>query len=294
MRRGVGPGLDMAVRSAYWRGVRTAGLPTRPVRRSGPPSWRTRSPEHRISMRHRGPDEPGTWADDDTDPTIVFGFNRLSIIDIAHSHQPLRLGPAGEPEPLRAGLQRRDLQLSRAAGGVVGAPRRRVRHRRRRRGDHRRVPPLGHRGAAPAARHVRVRPLGHEGAGVVLRARPVRHQAAVHGDRRGRHRRRQREEEPAGPRSGRGHRPRASTSAPCSTTRCCSTCRNRRRCTAASAGWSREAMRRIRPGGTPRGDAVLRATVQRGPVRRRAPSRPATTRSPQCSRIRSPSTCAPT
>lgn len=45
-------------------------------------------------MRHRGPDEPGTWADDD----VVFGFNRLSIIDIAHSHQPLRWGPPGEPD----------------------------------------------------------------------------------------------------------------------------------------------------------------------------------------------------
>ncbi len=45
-------------------------------------------------MRHRGPDEPGTWADD----RAVLGFNRLSIIDIAHSHQPLRWGPPGEPE----------------------------------------------------------------------------------------------------------------------------------------------------------------------------------------------------
>ncbi|MGA9491809.1 MAG: asparagine synthetase B, partial [Mycobacterium sp.] len=38
-------------------------------------------------MRHRGPDEPGTWVD--PAGTVVFGFNRLSIIDIAHSHQPL-------------------------------------------------------------------------------------------------------------------------------------------------------------------------------------------------------------
>jgi asparagine synthase (glutamine-hydrolysing) len=45
-------------------------------------------------MRHRGPDEPGTWSDDD----VVLGFNRLSIIDIAHSHQPLRWGPADEPD----------------------------------------------------------------------------------------------------------------------------------------------------------------------------------------------------
>ena len=32
-------------------------------------------------MRHRGPDEPGTWSDDH----VVFGFNRLSIIDVEHS-----------------------------------------------------------------------------------------------------------------------------------------------------------------------------------------------------------------
>ncbi|MGV9859201.1 asparagine synthase (glutamine-hydrolyzing) [Gordonia sp. NPDC003425] len=45
-------------------------------------------------MRHRGPDEPGTWNDTD----LVFGFNRLSIIDIDHSHQPLRWGPTDNPE----------------------------------------------------------------------------------------------------------------------------------------------------------------------------------------------------
>jgi len=45
-------------------------------------------------MRHRGPDEPGTWNDD----RVVLGFNRLSIIDIAHSHQPLQWGPAGAPQ----------------------------------------------------------------------------------------------------------------------------------------------------------------------------------------------------
>jgi asparagine synthase (glutamine-hydrolysing) len=36
-------------------------------------------------MRHRGPDERGTWSDTD----VVIGFQRLSIIDIDHSHQPL-------------------------------------------------------------------------------------------------------------------------------------------------------------------------------------------------------------
>jgi asparagine synthase (glutamine-hydrolysing) len=45
-------------------------------------------------MRHRGPDEPGTWSDHH----VVLGFNRLSIIDIAHSHQPLRWGPAESPD----------------------------------------------------------------------------------------------------------------------------------------------------------------------------------------------------
>jgi asparagine synthase (glutamine-hydrolysing) len=45
-------------------------------------------------MRHRGPDEPGTWSDE----RVVLGFNRLSIIDIAHSHQPLRWGPPDSPD----------------------------------------------------------------------------------------------------------------------------------------------------------------------------------------------------
>ncbi|BAH49113.1 asparagine synthase (glutamine-hydrolyzing) [Rhodococcus opacus] len=45
-------------------------------------------------LRHRGPDEHGTWHDDH----LVFGFNRLSIIDIEHSHQPLRWGPSENPE----------------------------------------------------------------------------------------------------------------------------------------------------------------------------------------------------
>jgi asparagine synthase (glutamine-hydrolysing) len=36
-------------------------------------------------MRHRGPDESGVWHDDD----VALGFNRLSIIDVEGSHQPL-------------------------------------------------------------------------------------------------------------------------------------------------------------------------------------------------------------
>lgn len=45
-------------------------------------------------QRHRGPDETGTWADRE----LVLGFNRLSTIDIEHSHQPLRWGPPGEQD----------------------------------------------------------------------------------------------------------------------------------------------------------------------------------------------------
>ncbi|WP_026162303.1 asparagine synthase (glutamine-hydrolyzing) [Corynebacterium ulceribovis] len=45
-------------------------------------------------MHHRGPDDSGTWHDDQ----MVFGFNRLSVIDISHSAQPLTWGPADEPE----------------------------------------------------------------------------------------------------------------------------------------------------------------------------------------------------
>ncbi|MEB3020940.1 asparagine synthase (glutamine-hydrolyzing) [[Mycobacterium] crassicus] len=45
-------------------------------------------------MRHRGPDEPGgSWAGEH----VVFGFNRLSFIDIAHSHQPMQWGPPEAP-----------------------------------------------------------------------------------------------------------------------------------------------------------------------------------------------------
>ncbi|WP_342320070.1 asparagine synthase (glutamine-hydrolyzing) [Corynebacterium mayonis] len=45
-------------------------------------------------MYHRGPDAAGTWNDDDA----VFGFNRLAIIDLEHSHQPLRWGPKESPQ----------------------------------------------------------------------------------------------------------------------------------------------------------------------------------------------------
>jgi asparagine synthase (glutamine-hydrolysing) len=45
-------------------------------------------------QRHRGPDETGTWHDAD----VVLGFNRLSIIDVDKSHQPLHWS-CGTPAP---------------------------------------------------------------------------------------------------------------------------------------------------------------------------------------------------
>jgi asparagine synthase (glutamine-hydrolysing) len=36
-------------------------------------------------LRHRGPDETAVWSD----AHVVYGFNRLSFIDIEHSHQPM-------------------------------------------------------------------------------------------------------------------------------------------------------------------------------------------------------------
>ena len=42
-----------------------------------------RSAQH--CLRHRGPDETQVWSDD----RVVYGFNRLSFIDIEHSHQPM-------------------------------------------------------------------------------------------------------------------------------------------------------------------------------------------------------------
>jgi asparagine synthase (glutamine-hydrolysing) len=44
-------------------------------------------------QRHRGPDESGSWADGE----VLFGFNRLSIIDLERSHQPLHWGPPENP-----------------------------------------------------------------------------------------------------------------------------------------------------------------------------------------------------
>src|SRR5690625_1479951 len=49
-------------------------------------------------MRHRGPDELGTWTARGPAHTVALGLTRLAIIDIEHSHQPLHWGPPETPE----------------------------------------------------------------------------------------------------------------------------------------------------------------------------------------------------
>ena len=108
-------------------------------------------------MRHRGPDEPGTWADTSGDATVVLGFNRLSIIDIAHSHQPLRWGPADAPDRYALvfnGEIYNYVELREVLRSEHGA----VFHTDGHRSG---VSLLGRRRAEAAARHVRVRDMGH-------------------------------------------------------------------------------------------------------------------------------------
>ena len=155
-------------------------------------------------MRHRGPDEPGHLG---RMTQVVLGFNRLSIIDIAHSHQPLRWGPPEEPDryvlvfngeiynylELRA-------ELAEQHGAVFATD-----------GDGEAILAAYHYWGTEALTRLRgmfaFALWDSREPRIVLRAGPVRHQAAVHGDRAGRHRRRQREEVSArpGPRAGPGH-----------------------------------------------------------------------------------------
>ena len=63
-------------------------------------------------IRHRGPDDEGVWVDEG----VALGMRRLSIIDLSTGHQPIH----NEDRAALDRLQRRDLQLSRAAAGARG------------------------------------------------------------------------------------------------------------------------------------------------------------------------------
>jgi asparagine synthetase B (glutamine-hydrolysing) len=69
-------------------------------------------PAMTATLGHRGPDDDGLAVDG----PFQVGFRRLSIVDLDGGHQPMRR----PRRPLAAGLQRRDLQPRRAAGGAAG------------------------------------------------------------------------------------------------------------------------------------------------------------------------------
>ena len=85
-------------------------------------------------IRHRGPDDEGMFVGDGA----ALGMRRLSIIDLAGGHQPIR----NEDGIGLGGVQRRDLQLSRAARRAR-RPRARVLHRYRHRDDRPRLRAMG-------------------------------------------------------------------------------------------------------------------------------------------------------
>ena len=63
------------------------------------------------TMACRGPDAAGIWLD----AHVGLGHRRLAVIDIEGGRQPM-CGRAGRPDGARDDVQRRDLQLPRAAG----------------------------------------------------------------------------------------------------------------------------------------------------------------------------------
>ena len=106
------------------------------------------------ALRHRGPDEFGVYRD----TRAGLGHARLSIIDLDHR-------PAAALERGRHGLdrlQRRDLQLRRAARRTRGA-RPPVPHEERHRGHRPRLGGVGRAGVRPLQRPVGGRPVGLRG-----------------------------------------------------------------------------------------------------------------------------------
>ncbi len=122
------------------------------------------------TIRHRGPDEDGFHQG----PGVGLAFRRLSIIDLATGSQPHRQ----RGRQRRRRVQRRDLQLPRAAGGASRA-RPSLPHDQRHRSA--RASLRGMRGEAPRSieRDVRVRAVGRAAPHTSPGARSDRDQAAA-------------------------------------------------------------------------------------------------------------------
>ena len=84
-------------------------------RRARRPRSRRRRSAHAMNaaITHRGPDDEGLFRDEQA----MLGMRRLSIIDLAGGHQPMH----NEDGTIQCRLQRRDLQLPRAARRARGA-----------------------------------------------------------------------------------------------------------------------------------------------------------------------------
>ena len=147
---------------------------------------RIRAPRHRdaicavrssactSAIGHRGPDDRGVWRS--PGGHALYAHTRLSIIDPSPAGPP---ADADRRRPVHDHLQRRDLQLRRAAaiaGRSTGVA------FRSNSDTEVLLAPVSGAGAVlrrAAARHVRVRDLGRARADLLAGARSLRHQAAL-------------------------------------------------------------------------------------------------------------------
>ena len=166
-----------------------------------------------------------------------------------HSHQPLRWGPPDKPDRYALVFNGEIYNYLELRAELATDDTARLPHRGRRRGDRRGATttgaPTASRGCAACSRSRSGTPRPAS-----CSARATRSASSRCSWPTGRrHRVRQREEEPAGAADRAGRR-RIDT-APCSTTRCCSTCRSRRPCTAASRRLESGSYAHAAPGGAP-------------------------------------------
>ena len=120
------------------------------------------------TLNHRGPDDEGHLIDG----PVGFYHKRLSIIDLTTGRQPMTSGRC------QRRLQRRDLQLHRAARGVEGQ-RARFQHHLGHRSHPAHVPRVRQRLREKAERHVRLPAARHRPTPHPRRPGPLRDQTAL-------------------------------------------------------------------------------------------------------------------